>query len=60
MYRQFILLVILKTIFKAAERLLKLAVPNHMLWLVCFYLVFHSLLNTLGELLQFADRLMKV
>ena len=24
--------------------------------LVCFYLLFHSLLNTLGELLQFADR----
>lgn len=41
---------------KASERLLKLAVPNHLLWLVCFYLVFHSLLNTLGELLQFADR----
>ena len=43
--------------FQAAERLLKLAVPNHLLWLVCFYLVFHSFLNTLGELLQFADRL---
>ena len=42
---------------KASERLLKLAVPNHLLWLVCFYLVFHSFLNTLGELLQFADRL---
>ena len=61
----------------ATERLLKLAVPNHLLWyskekilipnlcrinsrmlgrLVCFYLLFHSLLNTLGELLQFADR----
>ena len=41
---------------KASERLLKLAVPNHLMWLVCFYLIFHSLLNTLGELLQFADR----
>ena len=41
---------------KASERLLKLALPNHLLWLVSFYLVFHSYLNTLGELLQFADR----
>jgi len=41
---------------KASERLLKLALPNHLLWLVCFYLLFHSFLNTLGELLQFADR----
>ena len=41
---------------KASERLLKLAVPNHLLWLLGFYLIFHSALNTLGELLQFADR----
>ena len=41
---------------KASERLLKLALPNHLLWLVLFYLIFHSYLNTLGELLQFADR----
>ena len=23
--------------------------PNHLLWLICFYLIFHSCLNTLGE-----------
>jgi len=38
------------------ERLLKLSVPNHLCWLVWFYLVFHSFLNTLAELMQFADR----
>ena len=27
-----------------------------MLWLICFYLLFHSTLNTLGEVLGFADR----
>jgi len=40
----------------ASERLLKLALPNHLLWLIFFYLSFHSCLNTLGEILQFADR----
>jgi len=40
----------------ASERLLKLAIPNHMLWLILFYLIFHSGLNTSGEILQFADR----
>jgi len=40
----------------ASERLLKLALPNHLLWLICFYLIFHSCLNTLGEVLGFADR----
>uniref|UniRef100_T1GR76 diacylglycerol O-acyltransferase n=1 Tax=Megaselia scalaris TaxID=36166 RepID=T1GR76_MEGSC len=38
------------------ERLLKLAVPNHLLWLCFFYLTFHSLMNLTGELLHFADR----
>ena len=38
------------------ERLLKLSIPNHLLWLLCFYLLFHSWLNLLGELLKFADR----
>ena len=38
------------------ERLLKLALPSHILWLLGFYLYFHSFLNTVGELLQFADR----
>ena len=30
--------------------------PNHLIWLTFFYLLFHSFLNTLGELLGFADR----
>ncbi|XP_026322632.1 diacylglycerol O-acyltransferase 1 isoform X2 [Hyposmocoma kahamanoa] len=41
---------------RITERLLKLAVPNHLLWLCFFYLSFHSFLNLMGELLQFADR----
>jgi len=41
---------------KATERLLKLAIPNHLLWLIFFYLMFHSFLNLVGELLHFADR----
>ena len=41
---------------KISERLIKLVVPNLLLWLVCFYLLFHSLPNAVGEILQFADR----
>lgn len=41
----------------AAERILKLAIPNHLIWLTWAYLLFHSYLNTLAEILQFADRL---
>ncbi|XP_047544973.1 diacylglycerol O-acyltransferase 1 isoform X1 [Vanessa atalanta] len=41
---------------KMTERLLKLAVPNHLIWLCFFYLSFHSFLNLMGELLHFADR----
>ncbi|CAL7950423.1 unnamed protein product [Xylocopa violacea] len=41
---------------KASERLLKLAIPNHLVWLCFFYLFFHSFLNLMGELLHFADR----
>lgn len=41
---------------KASERLLKLAMPNHFVWFCIFYLIFHSHLNLLGELLHFADR----
>ncbi|KAI8427894.1 hypothetical protein MSG28_002247 [Choristoneura fumiferana] len=41
---------------KILERLLKLAVPNHFMWLCFFYLSFHSFLNLMGELLHFADR----
>ena len=40
----------------ATERLLKLAIPNHLIWFTFFYLVFHSLLNTMAEIMQFADR----
>lgn len=38
------------------ERLLKLAIPNHVIWLIWFYLFFHSLLNIVAELARFADR----
>lgn len=38
------------------ERLLKLAIPNHIIWLIWFYLYFHSVLNILAELTRFADR----
>uniref|UniRef100_A0A6I8P4Q8 O-acyltransferase n=1 Tax=Ornithorhynchus anatinus TaxID=9258 RepID=A0A6I8P4Q8_ORNAN len=38
------------------ERLLKLAVPNHLIWLIFFYWFFHSCLNALAEVLQFGDR----
>jgi len=41
---------------RCGERLLKLALPNHALWVVWFYLVFHSFLNITGELMMFADR----
>uniref|UniRef100_A0A0B6Z381 O-acyltransferase n=1 Tax=Arion vulgaris TaxID=1028688 RepID=A0A0B6Z381_9EUPU len=43
-------------VFKMVERLLKLAIPNHLIWLVFFYWFFHSCLNVLAELLRFADR----
>ena len=38
------------------ERLLKLAIPNHVIWLIWFYLFFHSFLNIVAELTKFADR----
>ena len=31
-------------------------VPNHIIWLMFFYWYFHSVLNTVAELLRFADR----
>ncbi|XP_066905974.1 diacylglycerol O-acyltransferase 1 [Halyomorpha halys] len=40
----------------ATERLLKLSIPNHLVWLTFFYLSFHSFLNMMGEILHFADR----
>lgn len=41
---------------KATERLLKLSIPNHFVWIICFYLSFHSMLNMIGEIMHFADR----
>uniref|UniRef100_A0A8C2VPQ4 O-acyltransferase n=1 Tax=Chinchilla lanigera TaxID=34839 RepID=A0A8C2VPQ4_CHILA len=38
------------------ERLLKLAVPNHLIWLIFFYWFFHSGLNVVAELMRFGDR----
>uniref|UniRef100_A0A3B3D2J7 O-acyltransferase n=1 Tax=Oryzias melastigma TaxID=30732 RepID=A0A3B3D2J7_ORYME len=38
------------------ERLLRLAVPNHLLWLMFFYSFFHSSMNFTAELLRFGDR----
>ena len=38
------------------ERILKLCVPNLILWLLIFYSFFHSFLNLLAEILRFADR----
>ncbi|PVD20728.1 hypothetical protein C0Q70_18889 [Pomacea canaliculata] len=42
--------------FRVMERLLKLAVPNHFIWLIFFYCMFHSMLNVSAELLRFGDR----
>ena len=39
------------------ERLLRLALPNHLIWLLLFYVYFHSTLNLIAELLCFGDRL---
>ncbi|XP_038078310.1 diacylglycerol O-acyltransferase 1-like [Patiria miniata] len=41
---------------RMVERILKLAVPNHFIWLMFFYFYFHSFLNIMAELLRFADR----
>ncbi|KAF1610954.1 UNVERIFIED_CONTAM: Diacylglycerol O-acyltransferase 1, partial [Eudyptes pachyrhynchus] len=38
------------------ERLLKLAVPNHLIWLIFFYWFFHSCLNVVAEVMRFGDR----
>ncbi|XP_076469783.1 diacylglycerol O-acyltransferase 1-like isoform X2 [Babylonia areolata] len=43
-------------VFKCCERLLKLAIPNHFIWLLFFYAFFHSMLNVMAELLKFGDR----
>ncbi|GAU95954.1 hypothetical protein RvY_07470 [Ramazzottius varieornatus] len=41
---------------RLTERLLKLAIPNHCVWLIGFYLYFHSMPNLMAELMRFADR----
>ncbi|XP_002736160.1 diacylglycerol O-acyltransferase 1-like [Saccoglossus kowalevskii] len=38
------------------ERTMKLAIPNHFIWLIWFYWFFHSCLNVLAEVLRFGDR----
>ncbi|CAF1095654.1 unnamed protein product [Rotaria magnacalcarata] len=45
------------SILENIERLLRLALPNHLIWLLLFYVYFHSTLNLLAELLCFGDRL---
>nr|CAB3237489.1 diacylglycerol O-acyltransferase 1 [Phallusia mammillata] len=42
--------------YYVVERLLKLAIPNHFIWLIFFYCMFHSILNVIAEVLRFADR----
>jgi len=37
-------------------RLLKLAIPSLLVWLIMFYTFFHLYLNILGEILRFGDR----
>jgi diacylglycerol O-acyltransferase-1 len=45
------------SILENIERLLRLALPNHLIWLLLFYVYFHSTMNLLAELLCFGDRL---
>lgn len=39
-----------------AEGLLKIAVPNFIVWILGFYSIFHLYLNILAEILRFGDR----
>uniref|UniRef100_A0AAY4BKW4 O-acyltransferase n=1 Tax=Denticeps clupeoides TaxID=299321 RepID=A0AAY4BKW4_9TELE len=41
---------------RMVEHLLRLAVPNHFIWLIFFYWFFHSSMNLVAELLRFGDR----
>ncbi|CAB4042108.1 diacylglycerol O-acyltransferase 1-like [Paramuricea clavata] len=41
---------------RMVERIMKLAVPNHLMWLLFFYCFFHSFLNIMAEILKFGDR----
>lgn len=38
------------------ERVLKLSVPNLAIWLLLFFMFFHSFLNLTAELCRFGDR----
>ena len=38
------------------EGLMKIAVPNFIIWLLGFYAIFHVYLNILGEITRFSDR----
>jgi hypothetical protein len=38
------------------ERVLKLAIPSIYIWLIMFYLIFHSYLNLWAEIMRFGDR----
>lgn len=38
------------------ERVLKLSIPSIYIWLLMFYLVFHSYLNMWAEIMRFSDR----
>ncbi|WAR12309.1 DGAT1-like protein [Mya arenaria] len=40
---------------RVIERLLKLAIPNHFIWLMFFYWFFHSTLNVIAEVLKNSD-----
>jgi hypothetical protein len=39
------------------ERLLKLTIPNIVVWVLMFYTFFHSFLNIVAEILRYGDRL---
>ncbi|KAI9027864.1 MBOAT, membrane-bound O-acyltransferase family-domain-containing protein [Hyaloraphidium curvatum] len=45
-----------KTIGQLAERLLKLSMTSLYIWILGFYLTFHSFLNAFAEALRFGDR----
>eukprot|EP01135_Chromosphaera_perkinsii_P001050 Nk52_evm20s157 gene=Nk52_evmTU20s157 len=38
------------------DRIISIAPPFHLLWMVGFYSIFHCLLNLIAEVLRFADR----
>ncbi len=41
---------------RIVERVLKLCIPNTIVWLLIFYALFHSYLNLVAELMRFGDR----